>query len=151
MHQSVATLKQRYKKLKAEVQSRIRQAFPGIPDVLFTTPGVQKMLEGLDPGKASGPDNIPPTVLKQLAPSLAPTLTDLFNRSYKTGVVPQDWRDAKVCAIFKKGKKTIAANYRPISLTCICYKLFEHIMTRHVMPHAENHDIFYGLQHGMVL
>ena len=62
--------------------------------------------------------------------------------------MPQDWRDANVCAIFKKGKKTIAANYRPISLTCICCKLFEHVMTRHVMQHAENHDILYGLQHG---
>ena len=127
---------------------RSPQAYPDIPDALFTSPGVQKMLEGLDPGKASGPDNIPPTVLKQLAPTLGPILTDLFNRSYQTGVVPQDWRDANVAAIFKKGKKTLAANYRPISLTCICCKLFEHVMTRHVMQHAENHNILYGLQHG---
>ena len=124
------------------------QQCPDIPDILFTPPGVQKLLEGLNPNKACGPDGILPRVLKELAPAIAPILTDLFNRSYQTGVVPQDWRDANVAAIYKKGKKTLAANYRPISLTCICCKLFEHVMTRHIMKHTETHNILYALQHG---
>ena len=89
------------------------QSYPDIPDILFTVPGVQKLLEGLNPRKACGPDLLPPRVLKELAPIIAPTLTDLFNRSYQTGNVPQDWRDANVAAIFKKGKKILAANYPP--------------------------------------
>ena len=105
-------------------------------------------MEKLNPNKACGPDNISPTVLKQLAPTIAPILTDLFNRSYSSGVVPQDWRDANVTAVYKKGKKTVAANYRPISLTCVCCKLFEHVITSNVMGHAETHNILYKLQHG---
>ena len=102
----------------------------------------------LDPSKACGPDMLPPKVLKELAPSIAPALTDLYNRSYRSSVMPEDWHDANVVPVFKKGKKTLAANYRPISLTCICCKLFEHIVTHHIMGHAQEHSILYALQHG---
>jgi hypothetical protein len=42
--------------------------------------------------------------------------------------VPSDWRQANVISVFKKGEKYLASNYRPISLTCICYKVLEHIV-----------------------
>jgi hypothetical protein len=127
---------------------KLPQEYPDIPDILFATPGVQKLLEGLDPSKAGGPDQLLPRVLKELAPAIAPIVTNLFNRSYRTGAVPQDWRNANVTAIYKKGKKTLASNYRPISLTCICCKLFEHVVTRHNMDQADRHNFLYALQHG---
>ena len=40
-----------------------------------------------------------------------------------------------------------AINYRPISLTCIACKLMEHIITSHIMKHADTHNILYPLQH----
>ena len=130
------------------VEHKKQQLYPDIPDILFTSTGVQKMLEGLNPNKACGPDHILPRVLKELAAPIAPILTEIFNRSYCSGIVPQDWRDANVSAVYKKGKKMIAANYRPISLTCICCKLFEHVVTSHIMKHAEMHNILYACQHG---
>jgi hypothetical protein len=39
--------------------------------------------------------------------------------SLDIGAVPQDWRDAWVVPIFKKGERHIAANYRLVSLTSI--------------------------------
>ena len=41
-----------------------------------------------------------------------------------------------------------AVNYRPVSLTCITCKLFEHIICRHVLDHLEQHKILADLQHG---
>ena len=35
--------------------------------------------------------------------------------------------------IFKKGDRSKAANYRPVSLTCICYKLLEDIVSSNIM------------------
>ena len=106
------------------------------------------MLEELDVSKATGPDHIPPRVLRELATTIAPIMTDIFNRSYRTGVMPDDWRKANVVPAYKKGKKTLAENYRPISLTCICCKLFEHCMVRHIMNHNDKHRILYEFQHG---
>ena len=80
--------------------------YPDISDINFTTPGVLKLLQELDPSKACGPDMLAPTVLKELALTIAPALTDLFNRSYRSGVMPDDWRDANVVPAYKKGKKT---------------------------------------------
>ena len=114
----------------------------------FTVNGVKKLLENLDPSKAVGPDEIPPRVLKELASDIAPILTEIFNRSYQTGVMPDDWRKANVVPAYKKGKKILAVNYRPISLTCICCKLFEHVMVSHIMGHLERHNALYKFQHG---
>jgi hypothetical protein len=36
------------------------------------------------------------------------------------GDVPKDWKYANVTAIFKKGDRFKASNYRPVALTCLC-------------------------------
>ena len=66
--------------------------------------------------------------LKELAQSIAPILRLIFQTSYDTGTVPQEWREANVVPIYKKGRKSDPSNYRPISLTCIACKLMEHII-----------------------
>ena len=58
------------------------------------------------------------------------------------------WCKAQVTPIFKKGNKSSAANYRPISLTCILCKVLEHIIASHVVKHLNAHDLLYDLQHG---
>ena len=47
----------------------------------------------------------------------------------------------------KKGNRALAENYRPVSLTCITCKLFEHIVCRHILNHVEDHKILTNLQH----
>ena len=79
---------------------------------------------------------------------MALILTSIFRKSYKTGKLPNDWKQGNIFPIFKKGKKSDAANYRPISLTCISCKLMEHIITSQIMKHARDHDILYTLQNG---
>ena len=121
---------------------------PQMPDILFTLPGVLKLFENLKIHKAPGPDRITPRVLQMLAPVIAPTLTCIFNKSYQTGQVPDDWLKANVVPVFKKGNKTDPVNYRPISLTCTCCKLMEHIVTSNIMRHATENYILYPLQYG---
>ena len=48
---------------------------------------------------------------------------------------------ANVAPIFKKGNRVLAENDRPVSLTCITCKLFEHIVCRHILDHVEDHKI----------
>ena len=122
--------------------------YPSMTPINITSPGVLKLLQGLNPMKASGPDNLSPRVLKELSLQIAEPLTILFQRSLSDGVVPSDWRRANVVPIFKKGQKYSCANYRPISLTCIISKVMEHIICSNIMAHANTHNILYSLQHG---
>ena len=62
--------------------------------------------------------------------------------------IQDGWNDANVCPLFKKGDKTIASNYRPISLTCILCKVLEYIVASNLVTHLDSHNLLYDLQHG---
>ena len=119
-----------------------------MPEIKVTILGTEKLLKNLDPTKATGPDQIPARILKQFAAEFAPHLTTIFNTSITKGEVPTDWRLANVIPIFKKGKKYLASNYRPVSLTCICYKLLKHIVVSNILKHLDLHNILVDCQHG---
>ena len=78
--------------------------------------GVIKLLNNLNIHKAPGPDGLSARVLKECSSEIAPVLTYIFNESLAQGAVPDDWRQANVAPVFKKGEKYDAANYRPVSL-----------------------------------
>ena len=44
--------------------------------------------------------------------------------------------------------KIDAANYRPVSLTCLCCKMLEHIIVSNVMKHVDDYNILTDCQHG---
>ena len=122
--------------------------FPKSPAITITTSGVEKLLANLNPNKASGPDNIPTRFLRELSSEVAPVLSTIFRFSLITGKVPSQWRDANVTPVFKKGDKSLASNYRPISLTSVCSKLCEHIIAKSIMTHLELNNILSDFQHG---
>ena len=86
--------------------------------------------------------------LKEVAEEISPLLTAIFQKSLDSGTVPDDWRSANVSAIFKKGDRFKASNYRPVSLTSLCCKIQEHIITSNILRHLEEHSILTDCQHG---
>ncbi len=42
--------------------------------------------------------------------------------------VPEDWRSAIICPIFKKGDRGVRDNYRPVSLTSPVFKVMKYAM-----------------------
>ena len=62
-------------------------------------------------------------------------LTKFFNCCYNNSQLPAIWKTANVTALHKKGDKSSAQNYRPISLTCILSKMFERIVRDHILDH----------------
>ena len=54
-------------------------------EIVITQEGVDKLLKGLNPNKASGPDEISPKLLKELHHEIAPMLTCIFKSSISSG------------------------------------------------------------------
>ena len=122
--------------------------YPLMQNITVTVPGVEQLLLNLQPYKAAGPDAILPRTLKDFATEIAPVLTIIFNKSLSSSTIPDDWRTANVTPIFKKGERYLPSNYRPISLTCICCKVQEHIIVSNIMAHLDKHSILYRWQYG---
>ena len=67
-----------------------------------------------------------PKSLKLSAPAIAPSLTHIFSLSLCHGLLPSDWKVARIMPIYKrKGSKSDASNYRPISIVPIISKIIE--------------------------
>ena len=111
-------------------------------------PGVIKLLKNLKPHKAAGPDGIPARLLKEVAVEIAPAVTLLFQSSLDQGKVPSSWKRGLIVPIFKKGSRSAAANYRPISLTSILSKLCEHIVHCAISNHFDANNVLTDAQHG---
>jgi ribonuclease P/MRP protein subunit RPP40 len=109
---------------------------------------VLEKLTKINVGKSHGPDELHGKLLYEIRYEIVKDLTKLFNLSLETGVVPQDWRDADVCPLFKKGKRDKAENYRPVSLTSIVGKLLESILKDRIVTHLEQHKLLRESQHG---
>ena len=122
--------------------------YESMKDINIETHGIEKLLKNINTKKACGPDMISNSVLKECAKEIAPVLSHIFQLSIDTGELPKDWRNANVSPIFNKGDRHTAANYRPVSLTCVCCKLLEHIVCRQILNHLEQHNILTSLQHG---
>ena len=123
--------------------------FPEMPPIIVEVHvgGVRKLLANIDTSKAIGPDQIPNQALKLAADEIAPVLQHIFQQSLDSGELPEDWKRAHIAAIYKKGDTTNPANYRPVSLTCVCCKFLEHIIDSNLMAHLSKWNILAENQH----
>ena len=96
----------------------------------ITVEEVKLALKRLRNGRAAGPDGIRAEHLKALLcnPTSMSALTKLLNFCWREERAPSAWHLAHVSAIYKKGLVHDAANYRPISLLDITYKLLASII-----------------------
>ena len=121
-----------------------------LEDINITDTKVQKVLANLNTGKSTGPDGINPLVLVKTADILAHPVGMIFRQTLKIGDIPDDWRQAIVTPIFKKGSRSDASNYRPVSLTCILCKCMEKIVRESIMDHLMQNNLITKEQHGFV-
>ena len=118
-----------------------------MPDISIAAEGIDKLLKGLSPQKAAGPDKFKPIVLQTSHKELAPILQLIFQRSIDTGKLPDILKEANVSPIYKKGDKSDPSDYRPISLTCVLCKILEHIVASSMVKHFTELDIFYEMDY----
>ncbi len=110
-----------------------------------------KLLDGLDTSKSIGTYLIPASILKSYSSILAPILQAIYTQFLSSASLPSDWLLANINPLLKTGDRTDPSNYRPISLTSIPCKIFEHILHKHIMNHLDANNILTDTQQGFRL
>ena len=116
----------------------------------ITKEETMKMLKGLNPSKSSGPDEIHPRVLKEMAEVIAEPITRLYRNSLSMGIMPQEWKTAVIVPIYKKGPRSNPGNYRPVSLTCILCKKLESYFKNAIDDHMIINALYSIKQYGFI-
>ena len=82
-------------------------------------------------------DAIPTSVLKQITPSIVPTITKIINISLTQGIFTEEWKTAIVHTLLKKlGSELIPSNYRPVSNLSFLSKLLEKCALQQFIKHC---------------
>jgi len=121
-----------------------------LESVRFQPAAVKRKIRELRTDAASGPDGLGPKVLQELQDELSPVLAAIFEKSLDEGTVPEDWKEANVTPIYKKGTKSSPGNYRPVSLTSISCKLMESILRDAITDHLTANRLIKDSQHGFM-
>ena len=121
-----------------------------VEEVGFTGEKVKKKLSALKPSAAPGPDGVWTRILHQLAETVSCPLTIIFTKLFQEGQVPEIWRWANVCPIYKKGTKGDPGNYRPVSLTCVLCKVMESLIRDVIVKHLSEQSLIRASQHGFM-
>ena len=117
-------------------------------DIKINRHGIINLLLKLKDHKACGPDLLPTIILKAAAEPISIFLHIIFETSLRDGKLPNDWKLANISPVFKKGDRSRPSNYRPVSLTCVCSKIMEHIIVSNIMTHFTKNNILTDRQHG---
>ena len=115
-------------------QSPVQLRLDDCPDIGEVKDAIDMLCEG----KSPGPDGIHPEIVKRGGIKLVEILYDIIVEAWHKSEVPQDWKDAQLITIFKKGNRKLCGNYRGISLLSIPGKVFARVLLNRLTSVAED-------------
>ena len=101
----------------------------------FSEGEYNKGVAAMKNNKAADRDDILVEQLKHIGPKAHKWLLTMLNIYFMENKIPTIWRQSEIIAILKPGKdSSIPKNYRPISLLCHMYKLYERMILNRIAP-----------------
>jgi len=88
-------------------------------------------------GKTQGQDNINSELYKYAPKEFKLRLLQFLNNIYRKNRIPNEWRNAVIIPIFKKGDRRESKNYSGISILNACYKIYSKILNMKLQNYSE--------------
>ncbi|ESP03159.1 hypothetical protein LOTGIDRAFT_59597, partial [Lottia gigantea] len=102
---------------------------------------IKTVIKKLKTSKANGSGPVNNIILKSTIDTICIPLSHLFNFILLKGVFPDSWKLAHVIPLFKKGRRHIRSNYRPISLLNNISKIFEKLVHKHLLSYFTENNL----------
>ena len=127
--------KSKYPKLSPNIEDDSSLVFP------FTEEEYKKGIATLKNNKTVGIDDVL-VEQKKIEPRAHKWLHSMLNVCFTENRIPKVWRQSKIIAILKPGKDSAKPkSYRPISLLCHMYKLYERLILNRISSSVDQHLI----------
>ena len=125
-------------------------SLPSVPVSLpFTQQQLEEACQQICTNTALGPDDISPHFIKHGGAALISCLFLIFHLCYQHGLLPSQWKEGIVVALYKhNGDKHDVNNYRPINVTSVVMRLFDRLMLPTLLSYMSSHSIPYAFQFG---
>ena len=122
--------------------------FPTLKLKAVSTKEIENIIKLLKPKNSSGYDGISTKLIKLSSLFISSPLTYICNKSLSSGIFPDRMKYAVVKLLFKKGDKSEASNYRPISILSSFSKVLGKVMFNQLQNHLNNYKILAEEQFG---
>ena len=119
-----------------------------LTDIEFTEENIIEAISELDPYAATPDGDIPAKILCNCKESLAKPIWMMWKKSFGLGKIPPSLKMQYITPIFKKGNRTEAGNYRPVSVTSHLIKIFERVIRNSLVVFLEENNVLTSNQHG---
>ena len=112
-----------------------------------TTDEIINIVSSLKSSNSEGVDGINVNVIKASIDLLASLLSQMYNISFSTAIVPDKLKISKVIPMFKSEDSINFTNYRPISILPCFSKILESAMHRRLMDYLTKQGELSDLRH----
>ena len=95
-------------------------------------------------------DDIIHWFLKRSGDNVRNIMLEIFNRSFRSGIIPAQWKLSIIKPILKPCKTASdPSSYRPISLLCNISKVFERLVFNRLYRYCEHNNLLSDNQYGV--
>ena len=100
---------------------------------------IQEVIRKFKRNKATGPDEIPIEIFKELETRALEHIATALNIWWDDEAIEEEHLRAPICLIYKKGSTANMENFRPIALLNTMYKIFIAILQKRLAATIDKH------------
>ena len=119
---------------------------------IFLTPisrsEITKIVCDLNPGNSAGIDGSSSIIVKEILSAVILPLQHIINLSFKNGVFPSAFKEARIIPLHKGDSPENPSNYRPISILSAFSKIFEKAIYKRIYDFLKSFNFFTNSQFG---